>query len=194
MNCAHCGASVIAGAARCYRCQHAIEAAPPAFDDRPFAVVASPLRPALGPRAPAPAPPVPPAPRRTLVVPDRSVNIRVAAGSALALASLGLIDLARGDSAAVLLLVALHAAVGAALLRKWRFAWGFAVTTTGLDVPLAFLAFLGGGSFGALLVAALALTCVISLARNGVRANIIRASSGTRQQAPRAATAASQLR
>lgn len=175
MNCARCGAGVISGSERCYRCQQPINASP-AFDDaQPFSITPP------APSAQRPAPHSPrPAPRAALI-PARQWPVRAAAAAAFSLAVLGLVDLARGDSAAVLLLVALQVLAGTALLTKWRFAWGGGVTLASLGCALAFLAFLGGGGVSALLVAGLSLTGVVSLSQHGTRASL---RSRTRARVP----------
>ncbi|MFA5860804.1 MAG: hypothetical protein WDA16_03825 [Candidatus Thermoplasmatota archaeon] len=181
MNCAHCGAGVISGSARCYRCQHPspIDAAP-TFDDAPsFSIT---------PPAPATRPPSSPT-RRAAVDSDRRLPVRIAAWCALALAALGMVDFARGDSAGVLVLVALQVLIGIALLKKWRFAWAGGITLASADCMLAFLAFLGGGGLSALLVAALALAGIVSLSRHGTKASLRRRAGPSAR--PPAVTASS---
>jgi len=142
MNCDHCGASAIAGATKCYRCERPLGAAPP--------------------RAQAPA-------RRPARAAAPSGALTVAAWSSFALAGLGLIDLvALHDSPLILAFVALQALVGLALLRRWRGAWGSALALAIMDATLSTLAMMGGrlaGILGGLCVGTLAVVGIVALAK-----------------------------
>jgi hypothetical protein len=109
------------------------------------------------------------------------LGARVAAWTSIALSVLGLVDLARGDSPLVLALVALQAVVAAALLRRWRGAWGLAFAVASVDTLLGSLAMIGGvvttsgdALAAGLLVTTLAVVGLLALARRGVRSSLLR--------------------
>ena len=159
MHCARCGASLIEGLDRCYRCRLAAQPARGelGFDDAPFTF---PSRAARGVAEPGRRD----RPSRQTRRPSFPLR-RGAAGLAFALAALAVLDFAAGDDALILLFAALHVLAGVALLRQWRGARAGAILLASLDAFLALVAAAGGVLGASAVVGACAVGMLLLLTR-----------------------------